>query len=105
MVVLEKEDYFLHLILIAITMDTEVIKSGIVTNVYQIQAGKKIALHKHQNHDELFYCISGEGFGVLENEDIILTRGKVFNVPAGTLHALKTESELLVSSFLIPVFL
>ena len=84
-------------------MDLEEIKSQIKTNVYHITDDKKVALHKHANHDELFYCIKGSGYGVLENEEIELKVGEVFNVPAGTLHALRTNSNLWVSSFLIPV--
>jgi quercetin dioxygenase-like cupin family protein len=84
-------------------MDMELIKSKIVNNVYHISAEKKVALHKHQNHNELFYCMKGEGFGVLEDEEIEMAAGSVFNVPAGTMHALRTNSNLWVSSFLIPV--
>ena len=82
-------------------MDTELIKSGIVTNVYHIESSKKVALHKHDKHDEIFYCIAGEGFGVLEDDEIELSVGKVFNVPAETMHALRTDSDLYVASFLI----
>ena len=84
-------------------MDLEDIKSKIKTNVYHITADKKVALHKHQNHDELFYCIKGSGYGVLENSEVELTVGKIFNVPSATLHALRTDSDLWVGSFLIPV--
>lgn len=83
-------------------MDIESIKSAIVTNVYHIESGKKVALHKHDKHDEIFYCIAGEGFGVLEDKELELNVGKVFNVSAGTMHALRTESDLYVTSFLIP---
>ena len=84
-------------------MDIEEIKLNIKTNVYHITADKKVALHKHDHHDELFYCMQGSGYGVLENSETELNVGKVFNVPAGTLHALRTESDLWVGSFLIPV--
>lgn len=84
-------------------MDIEKIKDGIVTNVYHIDANKKVPLHKHNNSDELFYCISGCGFGVLEDSELELTIGKVFVVPAGTMHSLRTDGDLYVSSFLIPV--
>jgi mannose-6-phosphate isomerase-like protein (cupin superfamily) len=60
-------------------MDLEEIKAQIVTNVYNIKADKKVSLHKHNKQDEIFYCVKGEGFGVLEN------------------------SELFVSSFLVPI--
>lgn len=84
-------------------MDLEAIKTSIVTNVYHIKSDKKVELHKHKNHNELFYCIKGEGFGVLENEEIKLEAGNVFVVPSGTLHTLRTDNNLWVSSFLIPV--
>lgn len=84
-------------------MDLQNIKENIVTNVYHIDAQKKVPLHKHPKGDEVFYCMKGEGFGVLENEEIELKRGKVFIVPAGVMHALRTDSDLYVSSFLIPV--
>lgn len=83
-------------------MDLENIKNSIATNVYHIPAEKKVALHKHQNHDEVFYCIKGEGFGVLEDKDIELEVGKAFIVPAGVMHALRSDSEMYVTSFLIP---
>lgn len=86
-------------------MDLDEIKSKIVTNVYHIKSDKEVALHKHQNHNELFYGIKGEGFGVLEHEEVEITVGKVFIVPVGTLHSLRTNSNLWVSSFLIPVIL
>jgi len=35
-------------------MDLENIKNSIATNVYHIPAEKKVALHKHPNHDEVF---------------------------------------------------
>jgi quercetin dioxygenase-like cupin family protein len=84
-------------------MDLEAIKAKIVRNVYHIKSDKKVALHKHVNQNELFYCMKGEGFGVLENEEIELTEGKVFIVTAGTMHSLRTDANLWVSSFLIPV--
>lgn len=84
-------------------MDLHNIKESIVTNVYHIPSDKKVPLHKHPKHDEIFYCIKGEGFGVLENREVELTVGKAFIVPAGEMHALRSDSNLYVSSFLVPV--
>lgn len=83
-------------------MDLAKMKEGIVVNVYHIDAEKKVPLHKHPDKDELFYCIGGSGHGVTENQEIDLTTGKVFIVPAGTMHSLKTNENLYVASFLIP---
>lgn len=84
-------------------MDINQIKEAIVKNVYHIDAAKKVPLHKHDRHNEIFYCIAGEGFGVLEDREITLTVGEIFHVTAGTLHALRTDSDLYVASFLIPI--
>lgn len=84
-------------------LNTEEYRSKIVTNVYHITSESNVALHKHPKHDEIFYCVSGTGFGVLENEKTELNVGVEFIVPAGVIHSLMTESDLYVASFLIPV--
>ena len=84
-------------------MDLESIKKNIVTNVYHIPKEKKVALHKHLDKDEVFYCIGGSGFGVLEYGEVPLMHGKAFIVLAGVMHALRSDDNLYVSSFLIPV--
>ena len=84
-------------------MDLEKIKKEIVENVYHIPADRKVPLHSHADHDEIFYCIKGEGFGVLENKEVELTVGKVFIVPAGVKHSMRTDTEIFVASFLVPV--
>ena len=53
--------------------------------------------------DEIFYCIKGSGYGVLENSEMDLSVGKAFIVPAGTLHSLRSDSDLYVSAVLVPV--
>lgn len=83
-------------------MDLDKIKANIVTSVYHVTSDKKIALHNHLHHDELFYCLKGEGFGILENEETEISEGDVFVVPNGVMHALRTNGNFWVSSFLIP---
>ena len=83
-------------------MDKDFINSKIKTNVYHIKSDSNVALHKHQKFDEVFYCIKGAGFGVLENEEKELCAGNVFVVKENTMHALRSESEMWVASFLIP---
>lgn len=83
-------------------MNTEEIKGLIVTNVYHITADSKVALHKHAGKDEVFYCMGGTGYGVLESSEEPLSAGKTFVVRAGVMHALRTDSDLYVASFLLP---
>ncbi len=84
-------------------MDLNPIKEAIVKNVYHINSDTKVPLHKHAKQDEIFYCMKGSGFGVLEDGEVELSAGKSFIVPAGTMHSLKSEGNLYVSAFLVPV--
>ena len=84
-------------------MDLNAVKEAIVTNVYHVTSETKVPLHKHDEKDEIFYCIKGSGFGVLENREIELTVGKEFIVKSGVMHSLRSDEDLYVSSFLIPV--
>jgi quercetin dioxygenase-like cupin family protein len=84
-------------------MDTEQIKSALKSNVYFIEKDKKVALHKHLKYNEVFYCLKGEGFGVLEGGEQKLNAGEVFIVKENTMHSLRSDSEMTVASFLIPV--
>ena len=83
-------------------MDTESIKKAIVVNVYHISDSEKVPSHKHPKSDEVFYCVKGTGFGVLEDREVELAVKQAFIVPAGTSHSLRTESDLYVTSILIP---
>jgi mannose-6-phosphate isomerase-like protein (cupin superfamily) len=84
-------------------MDTDSIKEAIVTKVYHLTSDTNVPLHKHDEKDEIFYCIKGSGYGVLENKEEELNVGNAFIVRAGTLHSLRTNGDLVVGSFLIPV--
>ena len=84
-------------------MDLNAIKDAIVTNVYHVTSETKVPLHKHDGKDEIFYCIKGSGFGVLEDKEIELTVGKEFIVKSGIMHSLRSEGDLFVSAFLIPM--
>ncbi len=84
-------------------MNLDEFKDSIVTKVYHVTSETKVPLHKHDGKDEIFYCIKGEGFGVLEDEEIKLTAGNEFIVKSGIMHSLRSDNDLYVSSFLIPV--
>ena len=84
-------------------MDLNAIKDSIVKNVYHIPSDKKVPLHKHEDQDEIFYCIKGSGFGVLEDGEVELSVGKAFIALAKTLHSLRSDGDLYVSAFLVPV--
>ncbi len=79
------------------------VEQGVETHVYHIPATLKVGLHEHPSQDEIFYCIKGSGFGVLEDKEVELNVGDVFVAPAGQLHTVRSESEMYVTSVLIPV--
>jgi len=84
-------------------IDLEAMKADIDTNVYSIPAGLKVPLHEHASQDEVFYCIKGSGFGILDEKEVELSPGDVFVAPAGKMHSLRSDNILLVTAFLIPV--
>ncbi|MHC5089646.1 MAG: cupin domain-containing protein [Planctomycetota bacterium] len=84
-------------------MDLDSIKEAIVKNVYHIPSDKKVPLHKHDDKDEIFYCIKGSGFGVLEDREVELTVGSSFIVPAGIMHSVRSDTDIYVCAILVPV--
>lgn len=84
-------------------MNLSAIQEAIETNVYHIPSDLNVPLHEHASQDEVFYCIKGEGFGILEDKEFELKVGDVFVAPAGTMHSLKSDGDLFVTAFLIPV--
>ena len=84
-------------------MDLDAIKEAIVNNVYHIPSDKKVSLHKHDTKDEIFYCIKGSGFGVLEDREVELNVGQSFIARAGTMHSVRSDTEIYVCAFLVPV--
>jgi quercetin dioxygenase-like cupin family protein len=97
------KNYFQNILRRLQPMDIKDFKEKIVVNVYYINRDKKVPLHKHTEHDEVFYCVKGKGYGLFEDEEIPLEIGKAFIVPAGRMHALRSDDELYISSFLIPL--
>ena len=71
-------------------MDLDLIKDALKLHVYHIPSDKNVPLHKHDDLDEIFYCIKGSGFGVLEDSEVIM-------------HSLRSDDELYVTALLVPV--
>ena len=63
----------------------------------------KVPLHKHDEKDEIFYCMKGSGFGVLADGEVELSAGKAFIVPSGTMHSLRSEGDMYIGAFLVPI--
>ena len=84
-------------------MDLDALKEAIETKVYHIQPEFDVPLHEHPTQDEIFYCIKGTGFGVLEDEEVRLNPGDVFVAPAGKMHSIRNDEPILLAALLIPV--
>ncbi len=84
-------------------MDIELVKAKIGTNVYKIAAGRTVALHPHKDEDEVFYCVKGTGFGLLDGSEVVINVGDTFIARAGTLHGLRAEQDFYVVAIMIPV--
>lgn len=84
-------------------MNIDTIKKEIAIDVYHIDIANKVPLHKHNRQDELFYCVAGHGYGVLEGSEVEISEGKVFIVPRETMHAFRTDGDIYSTFFLIPV--
>jgi len=84
-------------------MDLDLIKEALKVHVYHIPSDKNVPMHKHDDLDEIFYCIKGSGFGVLEDSEVMMNVGDTFVVPAGVMHSLRSDEELYVTAQLVPV--
>jgi quercetin dioxygenase-like cupin family protein len=65
------------------------------------QLGGKTVVHLHEQGDELFYVVSGQGSATLGDVVEIIGPGDVVFVPAGTIHQIKN---LLSNDPLVVVF-
>ena len=84
-------------------MDLDLIKEALKVHVYHIPSDKNVPMHKHDDLDEIFYCIKGSGFGVLEDSEVMMNVGDTFVVPAGVMHSLRSDEELYVTALLVLV--
>ena len=84
-------------------MDLDALKESIETKVYHIPSDVEVPLHEHPTQDEVFYCIEGSGFGVLEGEEVELNVGDVFVAPAGKMHSIRNDEPITLTALLVPV--
>lgn len=84
-------------------VDFEAIHKGLETKTYYIGADQEVPLHDHFSHDELFYCVSGNGTGVVDGKRYSFSPGEAFLAPAGSMHTIESDDTQCVLAFLIPV--
>lgn len=52
----------------------------------------EVPLHKHLEHTELIYVISGKGEMTLNDEKLVIKKGDFFTIQKNTIHGLKVLS-------------
>jgi mannose-6-phosphate isomerase-like protein (cupin superfamily) len=63
----------------------------------QVPIGKGIAVHQHQEADEVLFVLEGAGFGILGDRRIPIEKGSAIYIPRGTWHGVQNpDSELLL---------
>jgi len=78
------------------------IEAGMENNLYYISPQAVVPLHSHSEMDEIFYCVKGSGYAVLEHEERDLKAGETFIAHANVLHSLRSRQGMYVVSILVP---
>jgi len=84
-------------------VDFSAIQEGIETKTYMIPRDLLVPLHEHPSQDEIFYCVKGEGVGIVNEMEYKFSTGDIFVAPAGSMHTIKSDETMFVLAFLIPV--
>lgn len=84
-------------------VDFRSMKDGCEIKTYMVPTTFKVPLHEHATQDEVFYCIQGNGIGIVDDKRIEFSPGDVFVAPAGSIHAVESDETLFLLAFLIPV--
>lgn len=63
----------------------------------QVPIGKGIAVHQHQEADEVLFVLEGTGFGILGDKRMPIEKGSAIYIPKGVWHGVENpNSELLL---------
>src|SRR5262245_32874548 len=63
----------------------------------QVPIGRGIAVHQHQEADEVLFVLEGTGFGILGDKRIPIEKGSAIYIPRGVWHGVENpNSELLL---------
>jgi len=84
-------------------VDFKALKEGLETKTYLIPPEVEVPLHEHATQDEIFYCVKGNGIGIVDDKKFKFSPGDIFVAPAGSLHSIESDETQYVMAFLIPV--
>lgn len=77
---------------LARTTDTSRFNFGII----QIEAGRELEAHVHDEEDDSFYILEGEMTFVIEGEDVAAPPGTFVLIPPGVEHAFRNDGDISV---------
>lgn len=84
-------------------IDLQAFSQSVDTTVHHLPSGQSVAMHQHISHDQMFYCVSGMGTGLVGDKKISLYTGDTFMAQAGQLHGLISKQDLCVVVVQIPI--
>ncbi len=67
---------------------------GASMQLLEAQAGAEVALHQHEQSDELLYLLSGKGEMTVAGEKYAVTTGDAIRIPKATAHSLRVIEKL-----------
>lgn len=59
-----------------------------------LSAGQAMNYHSHQNRDEIWVVLSGEGIVVIDDEERFIHQGDMISMPVNSRHMIKAETDL-----------
>jgi len=86
-----------------IGVDFASILDGMEIKTYYIPGDNQVPLHEHFAQDEIFYCVSGQGKGIVGDRTFDFSPGDSFTAPAGSMHTIESNETQCVLAILLPV--
>jgi mannose-1-phosphate guanylyltransferase len=65
-----------------------------LTKLMQVKSGQSLSYHLHLNRSECWTIVSGTGEFVYNNEFHFVEPGDVLQIPAGTIHSIRAQSDM-----------
>lgn len=69
-------------------------EAEVITRRMAIRADSSLSYHKHEQRNEIWTILTGEGSVILDNKLFEVRAGSIIEIPAGTQHALKAHIDM-----------
>jgi mannose-6-phosphate isomerase-like protein (cupin superfamily) len=82
---------------IFIKVDPSKGSNNMALGTQQLPIGRGIAVHQHQEADEVLFVLEGTGFGILGDKRMRIEKGSTMYIPKGVWHGVENpDNELLL---------